>query len=104
MHLISHLHPATASSASIVLHNFIPGHPRLLAVVRHTVILFLALPTPSQEASASGSKLELFKEVARLELNARVVALRQVTPSFVPAATERGKQSKLVILTDHHLS
>lgn len=106
MHLISHFHPATASSVSIVLHNFIPGHPRLLAVVRHTVILLLALPSPSQDGTAapSPSNLEIFKEVARIELNARIVALRQVSPPSVPAATEKGKQTKLVILTDHHQS
>ncbi len=111
MHLVSHLHQASAAVASAVLDDFLlPEHPRVLAVVQHTRIVLLSLPaaTPPPSPQTSSSEAEssgLLSEVGRIELNARILAIRAVSsgPTSSASSSDARGKTRLVILTDHHL-
>ncbi|KDN44089.1 hypothetical protein K437DRAFT_257225 [Tilletiaria anomala UBC 951] len=102
MHVISHLQQPTASYSSLLVRDLIPAHPTLLAVVQHTNAIFLALPSGSNAADDG----QVLKEVIRLELNARIVALRSIpapaSPTSSTSANDVSHLSRLAILTDHH--
>lgn len=103
MHVLSHLHNSTAGLASSRIEHLIPGYSEVLVVVQHTAVVILNL---SPAVSGTG----LLEEIARIELNARIIGLQHVAapvplPQSQVSQTDQWQDSnlsRLVLLTDHH--
>ncbi|PWN51805.1 hypothetical protein IE53DRAFT_313283 [Violaceomyces palustris] len=83
MYYISHAHKSSATIQSLLLPNFLPSGPSL-CLVHHSSLSFLALP------GNSSSSAPLFSQLARFDLNARIISVSAVA-------------HRLVLLTDHHM-
>ncbi|UZJ56725.1 hypothetical protein CBS101457_006045 [Exobasidium rhododendri] len=101
MYYLHHVHPASASSQSVYLANFLPSGPCLCRVL-HTSLSFVALPDPhasssSTSASSSSTSIKPLTEALSLPLNARILRV-----AVIPASSESGGRDRLAVLTDHH--
>ena len=103
---LSHAHKPSTILQSLVLPDFFPSGP-CLAHVHHTSIAFLSLPasqpssaSPSSSPSSAPSAAAPLQEIATVDINARIIAVKALA-SAAGAHGKRHESQRLLVLTDH---